>query len=203
MTAVTTKLSGIDPAKVIGTGTILDTARFRKNLSKHLGVSPQSLHAHVLGEHGDSEVLVWSSADCGAMQLESFAKQRGCPLTETLCAQVDANVRKAAQVIIAGKEATWFGIGAGLAKIVRVISLDQHEVLTVSSMTPGFAGVHDVCLSLPRILGARGIEDTLLPAMTQAEVEALGASAQMLKDTTDELFRSPEFVQKDNGFIQQ
>ncbi len=75
-------------------------------------------------------------------------------------------------------------------------SLDQDDVLTVSSMTVEVAGVHDVCLSLPRILGARGIEDSLLPAMTQAELDALGASARMLKDTTDELFRSPEFVQK-------
>ncbi len=187
MTAVTTKLSGIDPARVIGTGTILDTARFRKNLSKHLGVSPQSVHAHVLGEHGDSEVLIWSSAECGAMQLENFARQRGCPLTDELRAQIDTSVRQAAQLIIAGKGATWFGIGAGLARIVRVIALDQHEVLTVSSMTAEVAGVRDVCLSLPRIVGAGGVEDTLMPAMTQAELEALGASAQMLKNTTDEL----------------
>lgn len=187
MTAVATKLSGIDPAKVIGTGTILDTARFRKNLSKHLGVSPQSVHAHVLGEHGDSEVLVWSSAECGAMQLESFARQRGCPLTDTLRAQIDVSVRQAAQLIIAGKGATWFGIGAGLARIVRVIALDQHEVMTVSSMTAEVAGVQHVCLSLPRIIGARGVEDTLMPAMTQAESQALGASARMLKDTTDSL----------------
>lgn len=187
MTAVTTKLSGIDPARVIGTGTILDTARFRKNLSKHLGVSPQSVHAHVLGEHGDSEVLIWSSAECGAMQLESFARQRGCPLTDELRAQIDASVRQAAQLIIAGKGATWFGIGAGLARIVRVIALDQHEVLTVSSMTAEVAGVRDVCLSLPRIVGAGGVEDTLMPAMTRTELEALGASARMLKETTDEL----------------
>ncbi|ASJ76337.1 L-lactate dehydrogenase [Granulosicoccus antarcticus] len=187
MTAVTTRLSGLDPARVIGTGTILDTARFRKNLSRHLGVSPQSVHAHVLGEHGDSEVLIWSSAECGAMQLESFARQRGCPLTDVLRAQVEASVRQAAQVIIAGKGATWFGIGAGLARIVRVIALNQHEVLTVSSMTDDVAGVQDVCLSLPRIIGAGGIEDTLMPAMTETEMQALGASARMLKETTDAL----------------
>lgn len=188
MTAVATKLSGLDPARVIGSGTILDTARFRVKLSHHLGVSPQSIHAHVLGEHGDSEVLIWSSADCGTMPLEAFARQRGCPLTDTLRAEVDAGVRQAAQAIIAGKGSTWFGIGAGLARIVRVIALDQHEVLTVSSMTGAVAGVQDVCLSLPRILGAKGIEDTLVPSMTQAETEALGASARMLKDTTDALW---------------
>lgn len=187
MTAVSTRLSGIDPARVIGTGTILDTARFRKNLSKHLGVSPQSVHAHVLGEHGDSEVLIWSSAECGAMQLESFARQRGCPLTDELRAQIDASVRQAAQVIIAGKGATWFGIAAGLARIVRVIALDQHEVMTVSSLTTEVAGVRDVCLSLPRIIGARGVEDTLMPAMSPAETAALGASARLLKDTTEAL----------------
>jgi len=187
MTAVTTKLSGIDPARVIGTGTILDTARFRKHLSNHLGVSPQSVHAHVLGEHGDSEVLIWSSAESGAMQLESFARQRGCPLTAELRAEIDTSVRQAAQLIIAGKGATWFGIAAGLARIVRVIALDQHEVLTVSSMTAEVAGVQNVCLSLPRIVGARGIEDTLMPAMTPAELDALGASARMLKETSDAL----------------
>jgi L-lactate dehydrogenase len=188
MTAVTTKLSGLDPARVIGSGTILDTARFRVNLARHLGVSPQSVHAHVLGEHGDSEVLIWSSAECGAMRLETFAQQRGCPLTGTLRAQVDGAVRHAAQTIIAGKGATWFGIGAALARIVRVIALDQREILTVSSLTRDVAGVHDVCLSLPRILGAHGIEDTLVPSMTQAETDALGASARMLKETTDALW---------------
>lgn len=187
MTAVATKLSGLDPARVIGTGTILDTARFRKNLSKHLGVSPQSVHAHVLGEHGDSEVLVWSSAECGAMELESFARQRACPLTDSLREHIDESVRQAAQQIIAGKGATWFGIAAGLARIVRVIALDQHEVLTVSSMTAEVAGVQNVCLSLPRIVGARGIEDTLLPSMDQSELHALGASARMLKKATEEL----------------
>lgn len=185
MTAVTTKLSGLDPARVIGTGTILDTARFRKNLSIHLGVSPQSVHAHVLGEHGDSEVLIWSSAECGAMRLDSFAQQRGCPLTDSLRAQIDASVRQAAQLIIAGKGATWFGIGAGLARIVRVIARDQHEVLTVSSMTAEVAGVENVCLSLPRIIGANGVEDTLMPSMTEAERDALGASARLLKEMSD------------------
>ncbi|MGQ7846432.1 L-lactate dehydrogenase [Granulosicoccus sp. 3-233] len=187
MTAVSTKLSGIDPARVIGTGTILDTARFRKNLGRHLGVSPQSVHAHVLGEHGDSEVLVWSSAECGAMPLDSFARQRGCPLTDTLRSEVDENVRQAAQRIIAGKGATWFGVAAGLARIVRVIALDQHEVLTVSCMTTEVAGVRNVCLSLPRIIGAGGVEDTLMPGMTRAELEALSASAQLIKQTTDAL----------------
>lgn len=190
MTAVTTKLSGIDPARVIGSGTILDTARFRMNLSRQLGVSAQSVHAHVVGEHGDSEVLIWSSADCGAMTLEAFARQRGCPLTEAFCAKIDGEVRHAAQTIIAGKGATWFGIGAALARIVRVMALDQHEVLTVSSMTPEVAGVRDVCLSLPRIIGARGVEETLLPSMSQAETDALGVSARMLKETTTALWQS-------------
>jgi L-lactate dehydrogenase len=188
MTAVATKLSGLDPARVIGSGTILDTARFRVNLSRRLGVSAQSIHAHVVGEHGDSEVLLWSSADCGAMSLEAFAQQRGQPLTEDFRAQVDAGVRHAAQTIISGKGATWFGVGAALARIVKVIVLDQHEVLTVSALTPDVAGVQNVCLSLPRIIGAKGIEETLMPMMTPAETEALGASARMLKETTDALW---------------
>ena len=189
MTAVSTRLSGLDRARVIGSGTILDTARFRVNLGRHLGVSPQSVHAHVLGEHGDSEVLIWSSAECGAMRLEAFASQRGCPVTEPLRAEIDGAVRHAAQQIISGKGATWFGIGAALARIVRVIVLDQREILTVSSMTDEIAGVENVCLSLPRILGAGGIEETLVPAMTEAEKTALGASARLLKEATEALWQ--------------
>lgn len=188
MTAVTTRLSGLDPARVIGSGTILDTARFRKNLSQHLGISPQSIHAHVLGEHGDSEVLIWSSAHCGAMPLEAFAEQRGRPLTPELRAEIDFNVRNAAQTIIAGKGATWFGIGAGLARIVRAIAHDQHAVLTVSSLRNDVAGVPDVCVSLPRIIGVGGIEETLMPMMTADETEALAASARLIKDMTDALW---------------
>lgn len=187
MTAVATRLSGLDPSRVIGSGTILDTARFRRQLGRELGVSPQSVHAHVLGEHGDSEVLIWSSADCGAMPLETFARQRGRLLDDAVRARIDDEVRHAARNIIAGKGATWFGVAAGLARMVRVIALDQHEVLTVCSMTPAVAGVEGVCLSLPRIIGARGIEDTLVPTMTEEETEALAASARTLKRTMDEL----------------
>jgi L-lactate dehydrogenase len=125
MTDIATRLSGLDPGRVIGSGTILDTARFRSLVGTHLGIAPQSVHAYVLGEHGDSEVLAWSAARAGSVPLRSFAAQVGAPLTDEVMARIDDRVRNAAYTIIAGKGATWYGIGAGLARIVRSIAAES------------------------------------------------------------------------------
>lgn len=185
MTEIATRISGLPPERVIGSGTILDTARFRTLLGQHLGISPHSVHAHVLGEHGDSEVLVWSSAVVGSVPLLSFAHQRNVPLTEALRAEVDDNVRKAAYRIIAGKGSTYYGIGAGLARIVDAINRDEQAVLSVSCVTSEVEGVNAVALSLPRIVGARGIAATLFPDLDYSERQALRRSAEMLKEAQD------------------
>jgi L-lactate dehydrogenase len=180
MTYFVARHGGLPTSRVIGSGTILDTARFRVLIGEHLGIAPQSVHAHVLGEHGDSEVLIWSSADVGGVRLEEVAQRIGKPLTQDVRARIDGGVRKAAYTIIAGKGATYYGIGAGLARIVRAIRDDERAVMTLSNVdTPGF---HDVSLSLPRVVGGSGIGATLTPSLSAEEQELLLRSAEILRD---------------------
>jgi L-lactate dehydrogenase len=124
-------LCGVPPGRVLGSGTTLDTARFRSLLGSHCGIDPQHVHAHVIGEHGDSEVLTWSLVTVGGMPLESFARLRGLDLSEQVRREIDRQVRGAAYTIIGGKGATYYGIGSALARIVKVILHDQRSVLTV------------------------------------------------------------------------
>jgi L-lactate dehydrogenase len=184
MTDITTRLSGLPPSRVIGSGTILDTARFRSLLGAHLGIAPRSVHAYVLGEHGDSEVLAWSCVRAGATPIRSFAAQVGAAITEDVVARIDDGVRNAAYRIIAGKGATWYGIGAGLARIVQAIARDEHAVLSVSILTHGVPGVGDVALSVPRVVARAGVTADLMPDLDPIETAALIASAKILRDTT-------------------
>jgi L-lactate dehydrogenase len=187
MTDVATRLSGLPPARVIGSGTILDTARFRSLLGAHLGIAPQSVHAYVLGEHGDSEVLAWSAARAGSVPIRAFAAQVGAALTDEVVARIDDGVRNAAYTIIAGKGATWYGIGAGLARIVRAILRDEQSVLSVSIRTREVEGVRDVALSVPRVVGRAGVTADLFPELDRTEHDALRRSAELLKTTADAL----------------
>lgn len=182
MTDIATRLSGLPPSKVIGSGTILDTARFRSLLAGHLGTSPQAVHAYVLGEHGDSEVLAWSSVRVGSVPLTAFAEQMGRPITDTVRSAIDDGVRNAAARIIRGKGSTYYGIGAGLARLVTAIAADQRDILSVSSMTDDIAGVRSVVASVPRLIGAGGILLDVVPALDASEQEALHRSASMLKE---------------------
>jgi L-lactate dehydrogenase len=180
-------MSGLPPGRVIGSGTILDTARFRWLLGRHLGISPNSVHAYVLGEHGDSEVLAWSNARAGSVPLTAFAAQIGSALTADVRARIDKGVRNAAYTIIEGKGATWYGIGGGLARIVGAIAGNEQAVLSVSTVEPEVLGVGDVALSLPRLVGAGGVSATLWPDLDPEETEKLRASAEILKTFVDEL----------------
>ncbi|MBY6154733.1 L-lactate dehydrogenase [Vannielia litorea] len=187
MTGITTRLAGLQPARVIGSGTILDTARFRHLLGSELGVDPRSVHAYVLGEHGDSEVLAWSSARVGALPLEEVAAQVGRPLGREARDRIDEGVRRAAYTIIEGKGATWYGIGAGLARLVGAIGGDEASVHSVSIVTPHIAGVSYVPFSLPRLIGAKGVLADLPPELSPQETADLARSAKLLKDTLDAL----------------
>jgi L-lactate dehydrogenase len=188
MTDVATRLSGLPPERVIGSGTLLDTARFRALLGVHLGVTPRSIHAYVLGEHGDSEVLAWSGARVGTLPLSDFAAQVSAPMTRAVREEIDAGVRRAAYRIIDGKGATCFGIGAGLARIVSAIASDERAVFSLSIVTGEVAGVGPVALSVPRVLGRNGVTATLVPEMNAEEREALRTSADLLKRTADALY---------------
>jgi L-lactate dehydrogenase len=187
MTQIVTRISGLPPERVIGSGTILDTARFRTLLGEHLGVSPQSVHAYVLGEHGDSEVLVWSSAQVGGVPLLDFAEESGRPLTEEVKSRIDDGVRRAAYRIIEGKGATYYGIGGGIARIARAIRDDERAVLTISILTPEVEGIEEVSLSIPRVVGATGVMATLSPALSKEEHAAFRKSAEILKEAASEI----------------
>ncbi|ANB35484.1 L-lactate dehydrogenase [Rhodovulum sulfidophilum] len=187
MTHVTAKIAGLAPGRVFGSGTILDTARFRSLVAHHLGLAPQSIHGYVLGEHGDSEVLGWSGARVGSEPLTSVAAQLGSAITADVRARIDDGVRRAAYRIIEGKGATNYGIGAGLARIVQAIGRDEGAVMSLSLVTPEVTGVHNVALSLPRVVGASGLRSTLMPTLDAQEIAALTASARMLRETSDAL----------------
>ena len=183
MTQVVTKISGLPPERVIGSGTILDTARFRTLLAEHLGLAPHSVHAYVLGEHGDSEVLAWSSGKIGGVPVIEFAEQMGRRITDDVKARIDDGVRRAAYRIIEGKGATYYGIGAGIARIAKAIRDDEGAVLTLSNIE----GINGVSLSLPRVLKAKGIEATIQPMLSNEEEKALNRSADILRDAAAEL----------------
>ncbi|MEN8831189.1 L-lactate dehydrogenase [Pacificibacter sp.] len=187
MTQIATDLSGLPASRVIGSGTILDTARFRHLLGLHLGIAAHSVHAYVLGEHGDSEVLAWSSARVGALPLADFAAQRRVPITDDIKRQIDTGVRGAANTIINGKGATWYGIGAGLERIVRAIASDEQAVISMSCVTSHIEGIDTVALSIPRVVGAGGVGADVFPELSPKEHKDLAASARSLKDTFEAL----------------
>jgi len=186
MTRVTMEISGLPKERVFGTGTVLDTARFRSLLGYHLGVSAKSVHAHVLGEHGDSEVLAWSPANAGTIQIEELAKDLGRPITEKIKAEIEDGVVNAAYSIIEGKGSTYYGIGGAIARICQAVSSNEYAVLTVSTIHGNVEGVNNVCLSLPCIIGKRGIHQILEPRLNKEEKEKLKSSAIVLKEAADQ-----------------
>ncbi|MCC7358255.1 MAG: L-lactate dehydrogenase [Anaerolineales bacterium] len=180
---------GVPSARVIGSGTTLDTARFRALLGRHLGVDAQHVHAYVLGEHGDSEVLTWSLVTVAGVPLEQFGAQRDRALTAALRAAIDEQVRRAAYHIIGGKGATYYGIGSALARIASVILQDQRALLTVCTPLPEVSGVADVTVSLPHLVGGGGVLDTFPPALSADEAAALQRSAGVIRAAIEGLER--------------
>lgn len=172
---------GVSPDQVVGSGTTLDTARFRSLLGQKLGVDPQHVHAYVIGEHGDSEVLTWSLVRVGAMTLEDFATLHGVYIDEQSRRDMDDNVRKAAYKIIEGKGATYYGIGSAVAKIAEVVLRDQRSILTVSAVTENVEGISDVSLSLPRLIGGHGVLATFSLTLDETEKHALKKSAGVIR----------------------
>lgn len=178
---------GVPTARVIGSGTTLDTARFRTLLGQHCGVDSHHVHAYVVGEHGDSEVLTWSLVTVGGMPLSEFLNVRGLTLGDPARFEIDQRVRRAAYSIIAGKGASYYGIGSALARIVDVILHDQRSILTLSSVTSSVEGVEEVTVSLPRLLGGAGILETFDLPLAADEHAALQRSAGILFEATSQL----------------
>jgi len=178
---------GVPASRVLGSGTTLDTARFRSLLGVHCGVDPHHVHAYVIGEHGDSEVLTWSLATIAGMPLEAFARMRGIEITQAIRQQIDHDVRRAAYTIISGKGATYYGIGCALARIVNVILHDQRSILTVCTPTADVAGVKDVTVAMPRMVGGDGVLETFPLPLDEREFGQLRDSAQVIRTALDEL----------------
>lgn len=178
---------GIPAGRVFGSGTTLDTARFRSLLGTRCGVDAHHVHGYVIGEHGDSEVLTWSLVTVGGVPLDGFAHMRGVDLSDAVRRDIDEKVRRAAYTIIAGKGATYYGIGCALARIVDAVLHDQRSILTVCAPTADVAGVKDVTVALPRLVGGAGVIETFPLPLNEAEEAGLRASAGVIRRALDEL----------------
>ena len=187
LTWATLSASALPPERVIGSGTILDTARFRSLLSQHFGVDARSVHAHIIGEHGDTEVAAWSIATIGGMPLADFQAVRGRTLDAATRERIVTDTRRAAYEIIERKGATYYAVAAGVVRIIRAILRDESGVLTVSSLLAGSYGLAGVCLSLPCIVNRSGIAQLLDPPLAPDELAALHHSAEILKSAQQSL----------------
>ncbi len=187
LTAHIAREHGLPEGRVLGSGTTLDTARFRSLLSRHVGVDAQHIHAYVLGEHGDSEVLAWSLVTIGGIPLEQFLKEIDITLDETIRQRIDQGVRRAAYHIIEGKGATYYGIGSALARIVKVILHNQRAIMTVCAPQVDVEGVEDVTLSLPYLLSGQGVIEPLSVPLNNEERDKLRHSAQIIQEATNSL----------------
>jgi L-lactate dehydrogenase len=181
MTYAAWKWSGLSASRVIGSGTLLDTARFRRRLAERLGVASGNVHAYIIGEHGDSQIPVLSSARIAGLSLEEFCRQLGLPYDENELGRIAHETRTAGASIIRAKGATYYGIGAALVRIVRAILRDERAVFTVSSVVPEDLQLGSVSLSLPTLIGRDGIEHVLSVPLNTSEQRALLASAETLK----------------------
>lgn len=178
---------GVPSSRVIGSGTTLDTARFRSLIGRQLNVDSQHIHAYVLGEHGDSEVLTWSLVSVGGIPLPEFCTGREISICEDDYSSIDEQVRRAAYHIIEGKGATYYGIGSAIARITEVILQDERSILTVCTPMPDVTGVKDVTVSLPNLVGGEGIIQTFYPKLSEEETAALRNSAQVVRAVIDQL----------------
>ena len=182
LTYTAIKLSGFTENSVIGSGTVLDTARLKYELSEHLSVDSRSIHAFIIGEHGDSEIAAFSSANVSGIALSEFCEMRGHYDHEANTRQIAENVKNSAYEIIQKKKATYYGIASAVRRICEVIIRDEKSILPVSSMMHGEYGIEDVVLSMPAIVGKYGIETRVPIDLSEEEIEDLKRSAQTLKE---------------------
>jgi L-lactate dehydrogenase len=179
---------GVPSSRVIGSGTMLDTARFRALLGRRFGVDPQHVHAYVIGEHGDSEVLTWSLASIAGTRLEEFAVRHGdAVLNDAERQQIDEQVRRAAYNIMAGKGATYYGIGSAVARLVDVLLCDQRAILTICCRIENVTACEGVTLGLPHLVGAQGALSTIPLPLDANELQSLRRSAFIVRDAIESL----------------
>ncbi len=187
LTYVTLKISGFPANRVIGSGTILDSSRFRQVLSDFIGVAAVNIHAYIIGEHGDTEVPVWSLANVAGVSLEEYctsALNLNRPLEKD---KLFCEVRNAAYEIIKGKGATYYAVGLAVRRIMEALLRDENSILTVSSLINDIYGVSDICLSLPSIVNASGVHRVLKLPISSEEKEEFLHSAKTVKDVLSQL----------------
>ncbi len=183
LTYTALKLSGLPENRVIGSGTVLDTARFREILGTHLGVDSRSVHAFIVGEHGDSEIAVWSTANVAGVPINKFCELRGHFNHVQAMKQIADDVKNAAYEIIERKKATYYGIAMAIKRICEAIVRDEKSVLPVSNMMHGAYGIEDITLSMPAVVGKNGVEVQMPISLSMEEATALKKSADILKET--------------------
>ena len=181
LTYAAVKLSGFPENRVFGSGTVLDTARLKYLLGEHLSIDNRSVHAFIIGEHGDSEIAAWSSANVSGIPLNDFCELRGHIEHDESMRRIAENVKNSAYEIIEKKKATYYGIAMSVRRICEAIIRDEKSILPVSSMQHGEYGIHDVSLSVPAIVGRGGVERVVSIELSPEEKEALQASADTLK----------------------
>jgi len=184
LTLATLKISGLPDHQVIGSGTVLDTSRLRYEIASHCKVDARSVHAYIVGEHGDSELALWSRASIGGSDLRTVCKRCG------MCDGMDRDaildrVRNAANEIIARKGATYYAVAWGVLAIVESIVRDEKRVLAVSSLLDDYAGVSEICLSVPALVGRRGRERLIPIEFAPEELDAFVASARTVRDVAE------------------
>jgi len=182
LTYLTWQMTGLPSHQIIGSGTILDTARFRFLLGQYFNIDTHSIHAYIVGEHGDSQVPVWSLANIAGMHLDEYTHLNGNPLDAEDRAKIAESTRRAAYEIIHRKGATYYAIAAGLVRIIEAIVRDENSVLTVSGISNGIHGLNDVALSLPAVINRQGIAKTLDLPLSGEEDAGLKRSAQIIHD---------------------
>lgn len=187
LTYVTLKLSGFSPNRVIGSGTVLDTARLKYNLGQHLEVDSRSVHAFIVGEHGDSELAVWSSATVSGVPIDTFCEMRGHYNHDVVEARIAEEVKNSAYDIINKKKATYFGVAMAVRRICEAIIRDEESILPVSNLMRGEFGIENVALSVPAIVGASGVEEIVPISLDEGEVKKLRESADTLKSIIEKI----------------
>ena len=187
LTLIALKESGYPSNRVIGSGTVLDTGRFKYLLGEHLDVDSRSVHAFIIGEHGDSELAAWSSATVSGVPINTFCEMRGHFNHDEATERIAENVKNSAYEIIAKKKATYFGVAMAVRRICEAIIRDEKSILPVSNLMHGEFGISDISLSMPAIVGAHGVENRIPITLDEEETEKLQSSAGTLKKIIEEV----------------
>ena len=186
LTLAAAKMAGLPESRVIGSGTVLDTARLKTALGEHLGVDSRSMHAFIIGEHGDSEIVAWSSANVSGVPLHDVCEMRGHFNHEEAMARIAEEVKNSAYEIIEKKKATYYGIAMSVVRICRAIVMNEKSILPVSSVMHGHYGIKGVALSMPAIVGAEGIETHVPIVLNEEELAKLRESAATMEKIAKE-----------------